>query len=92
VLIPRRNTDNLMLREDVIEAVADGRFQIHAIEHVDQALELLSDLPAGKRGVAGDFEPGSVNANVEARLMGFAEARRDFGRAAEAVEGRRDDN
>jgi lon-related putative ATP-dependent protease len=91
VLIPQRNVDNLMLRSDVIEAVADGRFQIHAIEHVDQALELLTGLPAGKRGLGGEFAPGTVNANVEARLMDFAEARRDFGRSAEAATERRDD-
>lgn len=91
VLIPRPNIDNLMLRRDVIEAVADGRFHIHAIEHVDQALELLTGLPAGKRGLGGEFEPGTVNANVEARLMDFAEARRDFGRSAEAAAAQRDD-
>ncbi|MCC6006144.1 MAG: AAA family ATPase [Rhodobacteraceae bacterium] len=92
VLIPRRNVDNLMLRADVVAAVAEGRFQIHAIDHVDQALELLTGLPAGKRGLGGEFEPGTVNANVEARLMDFAEARRDFGRSAETASEQRDDD
>lgn len=82
VLIPRRNVDNLMLRPEVVDAVAEGRFHIHAIGHVDQALELLTGLPAGQRGLNGEFPAGSVNANVEMRLMDFAEARRDFGRAA----------
>ncbi len=92
VLIPRLNVDNLMLRADVVEAVADGRFHIHAVEHIDQALEILTGLPAGKRGLNGEFAAGSVNANVEARLMDFAEARRDFGRAADAAAGQRDDD
>ncbi|MDR5651479.1 Lon protease family protein [Ruixingdingia sedimenti] len=80
VLIPRQNVENLMLRADVVAAVAEGQFHIHAIGHVDQAIALLTGLPAGRRGLNGDFEPGSVNANVEVRLMDFAEARRDFAR------------
>ena len=91
VLIPRRNADSLMLRADVVEAVADGRFQIHAIDHVDQALELLTGLPAGRRGLNGEFATGSVNANVEARLIDFAEARRDFGRMVAQAEHSDDD-
>ena len=92
VLIPRRNVDTLMLRADVIEAVADGLFHIHAIDHVDQAMELLTGLPAGKRGMNGDFAPGSVNGNVEVRLMDFAEARRDFGRGTDPAPRERGDD
>ena len=92
VLIPRRNVDNLMLRPEVVDAVAEGRFHIHAIGHVDEALELLTGLPAGRRGLNGEFPAGSVNANVEARLLNFAEARRDFGRASDAVVERSDDD
>lgn len=78
VLIPRRNVGNLMLRGDVIEAVAKGRFRIYAIGHVDEAMELLTGLTAGKRSGNGAFEDGSVNANVEMRLRDFAHAVRDF--------------
>ncbi len=87
VLIPRRNADNLMLRHDVVEAVARGEFAIHAVSHVDEALELLTGLPAGRRAVNGDFEDGSVNANVEVRLMDFAETMRDFARRGENGKG-----
>ncbi|MCC5986851.1 MAG: AAA family ATPase [Pararhodobacter sp.] len=87
VILPRRNVDNLMLRRDVVAAVEEGRFHIHAIEHVDQALELLTGLPAGQRGLNGAFEDGTVNANVEARLLDFAEARRDFGRGGDIADG-----
>ncbi|MCC5971189.1 MAG: AAA family ATPase [Pararhodobacter sp.] len=80
VILPRRNVDNLMLRPDVVAAVAEGRFHVHAITHVDQALELLTGLPAGARAMNGEFAPGSVNGNVEMRLLDFAEARRDYGR------------
>ncbi|WP_114967299.1 Lon protease family protein [Alkalilacustris brevis] len=78
VLLPRRNAANLMLREDVVEAVRAGKFAIHAISSVDQAIELLTGLPAGRRAANGQFPDGSVNANVEARLEDFALARRDF--------------
>lgn len=78
VLIPRRNVRNLMLRPDVVEAVAQRRFRIYAISHVDEAMELLTGITAGRRSGNGMFEDGSVNANVELRLRDFAEALRDF--------------
>lgn len=78
VLIPRRNVRNLMLRADVIDAVANGRFRIYAISHIDEAMELLTGLPAGTRSGDGAFKDGSVNANVEMRLRDFANDLRDF--------------
>ncbi|MCH8466966.1 MAG: AAA family ATPase [Roseinatronobacter sp.] len=83
VLIPKRNLDNLMLRSEVVEAVAEGRFHVYAINHIDEALELMTGLPAGKRTISGEFPAGSVNANVEMRLLDFAEARRYFGQTAQ---------
>ncbi|MBA3909661.1 MAG: peptidase [Rhodobacter sp.] len=83
VLIPRRNVRNLMLRADVIEAVAKGQFRIYAISHIDQAMELLTGLPAGARSGAGVFEDGSVNANVETRLRSFALTLREFTKPAD---------
>ncbi|MDO8986221.1 Lon protease family protein [Cypionkella sp.] len=87
VLIPRRNVRNLMLRHDVIEAVSKGQFRIYAIAHVDEAMELLTGLAAGKRSGNGDFEDGSVNANVETRLRDFAYALRDFMRPLDMDQG-----
>lgn len=78
VLIPKTNVKNLMLRSDVIEAVKAGRFQVHAIETVDDAVELLTGKPAGARDSGGKFPDGSVNARVEARLFSFAERARSF--------------
>ncbi len=78
VLIPRRNVRNLMLRGDVVEAVANGQFRIYAIAHVDEAMELLTGLAAGTRSGDGAFEDGSVNGNVEMRLRDFAYDLRDF--------------
>lgn len=78
VLIPRTNVKNLMLRRDVIEAVAAGRFHVHAIETVDDALQLLTGKAAGARDARGKFPDGSVNAAVEARLASLAESARSF--------------
>jgi predicted ATP-dependent protease len=79
VILPRANVAHLMLRPDVVAAVAGGRFHVHAIATVDQAMELLTGLPAGRRGPDGAFEDGSVNANVEARLMDYASTLKAFG-------------
>ena len=78
VIVPRANVDNLMLREDVVEAVRAGRFHVHAVDDVDDAMTLLTGQPAGARGADGRFETGSVNAAVEAALDRLGRAARDF--------------
>ena len=78
VVVPKSNVKNLMLRKDVVEAVASKRFHVHAVETVDDALALLTGQPAGDRDRAGRFPEGSVNARVEARLASFAEGARSF--------------
>ncbi len=91
VLIPRRNVRNLVLRPDVIEAVEKGQFRIHAISHVDEAIEVLTGLPAGVRGPDGAFEDGTVNANVEVRLTDFAYALREFTKPSGTTEDESDE-
>lgn len=78
VIIPRQNVKNLMLRADVVTAVEQGLFRVCAVSHIDEAMELLTGLPAGTRGASGEFEDGTVNGNVEARLLEFAMALRAF--------------
>ena len=87
VLVPAANRRHLMLHERVRDAVAAGRFRLHAVARVDEGLELLFDRPAGRREADGTFTPDSVHARVEARLRAFAEARRAFVRAAPAAAG-----
>lgn len=72
VIIPAANVRHLMLREDVVQAVADGLFSVHAVTTVDEAVALLSGLSAGERDALGAFPPGSFNARVEERLVDFA--------------------
>ena len=76
VLIPAANKRHLMLRSDVTEAVAQGRFHIHAMATVDQGIETLTGRPAGVRDQSGRFPDHTVNHLVEQRLLGFAERSR----------------
>jgi len=78
VIIPAANVDHLMLRQDVVDAVAAGQFRIVAVENVDEAIELLTGVPAGERDESGAFPPGSVNQRVEGRLIDLAEKQRAF--------------
>jgi lon-related putative ATP-dependent protease len=76
VVIPAANKRHLMLRDDVVQAVKDG--QVYPVDTVDQAVELLTGLPAGERDKSGAFPDGSVNERVEARLIELAERQREY--------------
>ena len=73
VIIPRANVKHLMLRADVVEAVANGQFAIYAIETVDEGIELLTGIPAGERDESGAYPEGTLNFLVEHRLAKLAE-------------------
>ena len=78
VLVPLANVKHLMLRQDVIEAVEAERFSVFAVDRIDQALELLTGLPAGERDRNGEFPEGSVNRGVYDRLVELAGHRQNF--------------
>jgi predicted ATP-dependent protease len=80
VLIPAANVKHLMLRRDVVEAAELGRFQIYAVENVDQAIALLTGVPAGDADASGNYPEGSVNRRVAARLAELTEIRKSFAR------------
>ncbi|PWJ16120.1 Lon protease family protein [Jannaschia seohaensis] len=88
VLIPAANIDHLMLRERVTDAVEAGKFSVIPITTVDEAVALMTGVPAGARGDDGTFPENGVNARVEARLREFAAMRKSFAsRAAAGDEG-----
>lgn len=89
VLIPAANVEHLMLRPDVVEAVAAGRFHVYPVVHVDQAIELLTGVPAGEPTSAGAFPPASVNGRAARRMREFAELRRKLAPSGEGVRERR---
>ena len=74
VIIPRRNARNLMLKKEVVEAVGEGKFHIHAIEHVEEGIEILMGIPAGKPGPDGKYPEITLNRLVEDRLTELREA------------------
>jgi len=78
VIIPASNVQHLMLRQDVVEAVESGQFHVYPVRTVDQAIELLTGVPAGERDEEGNFPEASVNQRVEARLIELAEKQRAF--------------
>jgi lon-related putative ATP-dependent protease len=83
VLIPKDNVQHLMLRRDVVDAARAGRFSVFPIETIDDAIGLLSGVPAGQRDRDGNFPEGSVNYRVETSLKQLAEEYRDFEHQAE---------
>lgn len=78
VIIPQGNVRHLMLRREVVEAVAAGRFHVHAVAHAEQAMELLSGLPAGVADASGQFPSGTVNGAVQRRLRELSELRQRY--------------
>lgn len=80
VLIPVSNVKHLMLRRDVVAAAEAGKFSIYAVENVDQAISILTGLPAGEADAAGNYPEGSVNRRVGARLAELAKIRQSFAR------------
>jgi predicted ATP-dependent protease len=73
VMIPKTNERNLMLHEDVVHAVNAGQFKIWSIETIEQGIEILTGVKAGKRDKHGKFSKGSVYQLVDDRLQAMAE-------------------
>jgi lon-related putative ATP-dependent protease len=83
VMIPAANVQHLMLRNDVVEAVANGDFHVWAVSHIDEGIEILTGLPAGGRRDDGTFAPGTINDLVDQRLEQLGQRLRDWGRASD---------
>lgn len=78
VIIPRANARNLMLREEVVEAVRAGRFHIYAVSTIDEGIELLTSVPAGSADASGQYPDGTVNRYVTRTLRAFLERVREL--------------
>jgi predicted ATP-dependent protease len=85
VLIPEANRQHLMLREDVVAAVREGRFNVSTIKTVDEGIALMTGLEAGQKGADG-FGAATVNGRVAARLRAFAERSRAFAAGRERAD------
>lgn len=82
VLIPAANIEQLMLRADVVAAAVAGQFAIHAVADVDEAMALLTGLPAGAAQPDGRFAGPGVNQRVAARLAELTALQQSFARPA----------
>jgi ATP-dependent Lon protease len=78
VMIPESNVEDLMLREDVLDAVAAGKFHIWPVANVEQGIEILTGNPAGERNKDGTFEAGTVFALMDDRLRDMAKTLKQF--------------
>ena len=78
VIIPASNVEDLMLREDVLEAVSKGQFHVWPVSRVEQGIELLTGIKAGERGGEGKFPEGSVFQLVDHRLSEMARMMKEF--------------
>lgn len=80
VLIPNTNVRHLMLKPEVVEAVKNGLFHIWSVKTIDEGIELLTGMPAGKADRHGNYPPDTINGRVQARLRKIAQALREEGR------------
>jgi len=83
VIIPQQNVQNLMLRQDVVEAVAQVEFHIYPISSVDQGIAILTGVEAGERTEAGDFDTGTVNDLVDKELQRLGRSWKEFASSQE---------
>ncbi|MFO7817311.1 MAG: S16 family serine protease, partial [Desulfovibrionales bacterium] len=72
VIIPADNVDNLMLNKKVVQACRNGLFSIYSVEHINQALEILTGIKAGRRLKDGRFSRHSIYSLVDEKLRHFA--------------------
>jgi predicted ATP-dependent protease len=68
VMIPESNVKNLMLREDVVEAIKEGKFHIYSVGTIDEGIEVLTGVEAGEPDAEGNYPEGSINQLVQSRL------------------------
>ena len=84
VVIPAANVRDLMLREDVWQAAERGEFHVYAAEHADQAMALLTNMPAGNPDADGLYPQDSCNGRVQTRLIEWTAMRQHFSAGASA--------
>ena len=78
VIIPIQNVKNLSLSDEIVEAVKNKKFHIYAISTIDEGIELLTGVPAGKKDLNGNFPAGSINYLAFEKLKKYAKISKDF--------------
>ncbi len=67
-----------MLKEEVVEAVQEGKFHVYPVNTIDQGIEILTGVKAGAKQADGTFPKGTVNSKVDKNLKAMAEKLREF--------------
>ncbi|MEE9442807.1 MAG: AAA family ATPase [candidate division Zixibacteria bacterium] len=78
VMIPKQNEPELMLKDEIIEAVEKNKFHIYAVENIDEGIELLTGIPAGEINDDGDYPEDTINYLADIKLRELADTWRDY--------------
>ena len=73
VMIPKQNVRNLNLSEEIVQTVKEGKFHIYAISNIEEGIEILTGVPAGKKDSEGHFPAGSINYLAYEKLKKYAQ-------------------
>lgn len=79
VLIPARNLKHLMLKRKVVDAVQEGKFHVYAVDTVEEGIQILTDMPAGKKDAQGEYPANTVFGRVDKRLCEMADVLKEYG-------------
>ena len=77
VMIPIQNVKNLNLNDEIVEAVKNKKFHVYAISTIEEGIEILTGVPAGKKDKNGNFPAGTVNHMVYEKLKHYAKVSKE---------------
>ena len=92
VVIPESNVKHLMLREDLVRSAREGKFHIYPVSDVDEAIQLLTGVPAGVPDESGLVPQGTINYLVAAQLAEMSALRQEFAKAVKRRRKKRENN
>lgn len=78
VIIPWQNVVNLMLKDEVVEAVREGKFHIYPVKSIDEGIEILTDMTAGTKDEADRYAENTIYYNVQRKIEKFARIAEEF--------------
>ncbi len=90
VIIPKGNVNNLILNDEVTQAVKDGRFTVYAVESVEQGMEVLTGVPTGEPDDTGDYSEGTLNYAITQKLERLAAKAKDLSGDGDGTTGDRE--
>ena len=80
-MIPKQNVKNLMLKKEVIDAVKNNEFHIYAVGHVDEGIEILTDMEAGTLDKDGEYPDNTINGLITKKLKEMNRTKKKSGSA-----------